>query len=388
MKHYLILTLCLFSYSSSSQAAELEKVPLKPAGLISKKYLRQEFAKNCKSEREYPIFSDLSSPEAAIKINEVAHKILTVGKKLAAKECPPETGEGSDENYAYLNSYLIGKQVGSFLGMSFHIVAPGGSNRYIQDCRIFNLDTGEEFNVRQYFKQDSLKMLQQIMDGSLTSDPQFDKLNMIMEPEGLTQQTLKEPLSPFCLKKEGLVVLKSPKGKLTRSVLLSADTIKKMFQPNPLTDLMLPQSEKRLSIPVSDWPNMAIEKFGCYIEREFGVKPKKFNCDIKGYTPQKDVCADEKAYYEGLEFPEERVKVVSNSLKDIQIIFEHGNIQQVSFEFPLDVKKPDAINALKISRPLPKNIIKATYEKCSNTSNCLKLVGFEHLSREQANCKK
>jgi hypothetical protein len=200
MKKYFLIFI-LFYFCSSIYAADSESFKLKPEGSLYTRKEEQVFAKNCKAIRMWPEISGLASKEIEKKLNDKFRKIISVGRKLKAVDCPGEKVEGiADENYLYKNTYFIGAQKGDYLGIEFTIFFPGGSGRVVNDCRIFNLKDASEVRLDKYLAKDSLKFAHKIFKERF-KDREID---IKYEPEGFKS---KSQYSPFCLQKDGIYLL-------------------------------------------------------------------------------------------------------------------------------------------------------------------------------------
>jgi hypothetical protein len=93
MKKYFLIFI-LFYFCSSIYAADSESFKLKPEGSLYTRKEEQVFAKNCKAIRMWPEISGLASKEIEKKLNDKFRKIISVGRKLKAVDCPGEKVEG------------------------------------------------------------------------------------------------------------------------------------------------------------------------------------------------------------------------------------------------------------------------------------------------------
>jgi hypothetical protein len=133
---------------------------------------------------------------------------------------------------------------------------------------------------------------------------------------------------------------------------------------------------------------MQIDKFGCMLEESFGHRDERFNCALKDYENNGDPCKNSKEYYEGIEFPEGQVKNVHPWLDGIQLEWEHGKLQSVSFTLNRKVS-PEQITqifSLPEKESLPVNIIDTSVQDCSRAGTCLLLIGFDHMGAGDVAC--
>lgn len=127
------------------------------------------------------------------------------------------------------------------------------------------------------------------------------------------------------------------------------------------------------------WPGADIKEFGCFVEKEFGYKDKKFNCSIKQYVNKGDPCKNTVEYYEGLAFPKALSGKVNDKIDSIDLAWEHGHLQSVS----IILKGKYTQKTLKESFKLP---VEASIQECSKTNTCIILNGFDHMGAGDADC--
>jgi hypothetical protein len=127
------------------------------------------------------------------------------------------------------------------------------------------------------------------------------------------------------------------------------------------------------------WPRARADVFGCFLEKEFGFKDKKFNCSLKDYHNHGDPCKNVDAYVEGPEFPLGAMTQVGADVKSIQLAWEHGDLQSVSVEFQ-GKKKLDELKKYR----LPSD---ASLQDCTLNTTCVVVEGFDHLGAGDAGCE-
>ncbi|MDR2710032.1 MAG: hypothetical protein LBB65_01630 [Burkholderiales bacterium] len=139
---------------------------------------------------------------------------------------------------------------------------------------------------------------------------------------------------------------------------------------------------------VLSWLRMPADKFGCFLEKEFGYKDKKFNCALKNYANTGGPCKNTSSYYEGPKFPERLAQRVHPLLKSIELEWEHGELRSVNFVFNRKVDERDIRSAfgLPAGKPFSPNIMTIDIQDCSKQSNCLTLQGFDHMGAGEAGC--
>ena len=103
-------------------------------------------------------------------------------------------------------------------------------------------------------------------------------------------------------------------------------------------------------VNVSTWPQMSVSAFGCYLEKTFGYRDKRFNCSLKGYKNQGDPCKNTDAYYEGPTFPRNLATKVYPLATDIELSWEHGELQEVRIMLAGTLNEVEVRNAFKLPR--------------------------------------
>jgi|SRR6185312_3259446 len=147
-----------------------------------------------------------------------------------------------------------------------------------------------------------------------------------------------------------------------------------------LSSLSIAASAQLKKTEFGSWPKAHADAFGCFLEKEFGFKDKKFNCELKNYHNHGDPCKNVDEYAEGPEFPISAVSQVGTDIKSIQLSWEHGDLQSVSVEFQ-GKKKMDELTK---KYHLPKN---ASLQDCATNTSCIVVNGFDHLGSEEAGCE-
>jgi hypothetical protein len=130
---------------------------------------------------------------------------------------------------------------------------------------------------------------------------------------------------------------------------------------------------------VTTWPRADARRFGCFLQTAFGIKDKKFNCNLNHYRNKGDPCEKTKAYYEGPRFPPDKVALVDKRFKFLDLSWEHGELQQVSIALEGKFSKQD----LRATFNLPE---KASIQDCSLKDTCIVLTGFDHLGAGDVVC--
>jgi hypothetical protein len=142
---------------------------------------------------------------------------------------------------------------------------------------------------------------------------------------------------------------------------------------------------------VLKWPRMKANDFGCYVEKTFNIKDKRFNCSLTRYVNRGDPCKNTKAYGEGPAFPNIAASRIHPLVKDVDLTWEHGDLQSVSVEFTRKLTRVDIVNifGLPTESSYPKqypNIMRIDIQDCSKDGNCLIIDGFEHMGGGEVEC--
>lgn len=235
MRYFPVISLVALCVNGTTKAGPV-MAELRPTGQVMQETDTIKFDDNCTAIRQYPQIKGLKAKAAEKKLNEAFKTIMTVGKKLTVNDCP---AKGDPEKYVYFNAFEVGRQAGSFLGMRFTVSFPGGTGRTIFDCRVFNLNTGSEVSLKSIWNKNSLVTLQERFKTALGSD--FND----SFPEGLTEKTKSVKQEPFCLDKDGIVVLAAPTDKQYRVISLHDTELRKFFEKSPLINALQPAVPNR-----------------------------------------------------------------------------------------------------------------------------------------------
>ncbi len=109
---------------------------------------------------------------------------------------------------------------------------------------------------------------------------------------------------------------------------------------------------------VTTWPRASVREFGCFLEKQFGHKDKKFNCLLKTYVNKGDPCLNTEVYYEGPQFPNALAKKIDPIIDSVDLIWEHGKLQ--SLALTLDRRYSEKEMRKKFKLP-----VTAQVEECS-----------------------
>lgn len=138
-----------------------------------------------------------------------------------------------------------------------------------------------------------------------------------------------------------------------------------------------------------DWPRMRADRFGCFMERELGVRDKRFNCSTKGYENKGDPCKNTEAYYEGPALPDSVLDKLDPGLTTVELAWEHGELQAATLTFDGVLTQAEAFERAGLpptGQPLPQNVQSAKVEACSKATTCLTLTGFDHQGAGDVEC--
>lgn len=84
------------------------------------------------------------------------------------------------------------------------------------------------------------------------------------------------------------------------------------------------------SIDPSRWPRMTSTQFGCYMEKTFGHRDRRFNCATKNYRNDGDPCDNTEPYYEGPAFPDRAARKVHPLATHVELDWEHEELRDVT----------------------------------------------------------
>lgn len=143
----------------------------------------------------------------------------------------------------------------------------------------------------------------------------------------------------------------------------------------------------------ASWPRMAVDKFGCLLERELGYRDAKFNCALGGYANAGSACANVEAYFEGPAFPISRVGRISAILSGIEIAYQGGQVRAVTLLLKERLGEAQIRQHLRLpaSDALPAHISTIRYDGCrpdgaGQICNLVLIEGFDHKGADEADC--
>ncbi len=198
-------------------------------------------------------------------------------------------------------------------------------------------------------------------------------------------------LSTTILSFVSVFIVAAPRIAFSSEAAFASAATKNRTEKNPSEKHVAEKPKVSLSnvaqIAVADWPRMRADKFGCLLEKELNYKDGKFNCSLKGYKNVGDPCQNVEIYYEGPSFPKEKTKYVHESLQSIDLSWEHGDLQSVSFIFKGKLTESRALKLLRLPKSgFPSNISRISVQDCSKESTCVLVQGFDHMGSGDVDC--
>ena len=141
------------------------------------------------------------------------------------------------------------------------------------------------------------------------------------------------------------------------------------------------EQTKLLKTDFTTWPKANVVKFGCFLEKEFGHKDKKFNCGLKDHVNNGDPCKNVEAYYAGPEFPLALVDKVNDKIESITLAWEDDRLQNVSVVLKSRYSEKKARKLFK----LPNNSY-TSVSNCGKNNTCISIQGFDHMGSGDVEC--
>lgn len=152
------------------------------------------------------------------------------------------------------------------------------------------------------------------------------------------------------------------------------------------------------SVDILAWPRMTSQDFGCYLEKTFGYKDKRFNCSLKHYKNKGDVCNDHVNYYEGPAFPEKLATKVHPLAQSVELTWEHGDLQSVTLTLKGSWSEKKVRKVFRMPRAehiskatdaersgFPENVMYNSVDSYHGTTS-VGLVGFDHMGGGDFDC--
>lgn len=121
-----------------------------------------------------------------------------------------------------------------------------------------------------------------------------------------------------------------------------------------------------------------LPSFGCWLEKGFAYRDERFNCSTRHYTNLGDPCDRLEEYYEKIDFPEALCRHIHPDIRDIDVQFEHGVLQELTVVFskPIPRTAIDKMLGLQSDR-MPSNVVFIEYYELQGMSERVTIIGFE-----------
>ena len=172
-------------------------VPLKTQGQIVSKEDHQTIGDNCKADRLWIEANGLENQAAQQKINTSIRRKLTVGKRLAPKDCPyPGTGGVGYYNWATLSG-IREMAIGVETSIHFGNIYMGSGNN-IHGCDVYDLATGNHYDLMKYITPEGKKSIAADLCTTAKDEEYFNADALCEDSAQLIQNTI------ACLKGKGV----------------------------------------------------------------------------------------------------------------------------------------------------------------------------------------
>jgi len=136
------------------------------------------------------------------------------------------------------------------------------------------------------------------------------------------------------------------------------------------------------------WLRMSAPSFGCMLEKQYGYIDARFNCHLTDYHNKGDPCNNSDEYYEGPEFPKELIQRIHPLATNIELSWEHGELQQITLF--LNGKFSDSAVRRAFSIPddskLPRNVMRVDVDTDNRNSTSISVTGFDHQGTGDVEC--
>lgn len=151
------------------------------------------------------------------------------------------------------------------------------------------------------------------------------------------------------------------------------------------------QNLQPATVNLMQWPRMDSPSFGCYMEKTFGYRDPRFHCGLKGYENKGDPCKNADAYYEGPAFPNALASKVQSQVKDIDLSWEHGELQMVAITVTGEYSDQDVRRAFKLPSPVADktpadNVMSVDIDHGNRGVTVISLTGFDHQGAGDVDC--
>ena len=140
-------------------------------------------------------------------------------------------------------------------------------------------------------------------------------------------------------------------------------------------------------VDVLAWFKLSPPEIGCWLERTWGHRDPKWNCDLKGWKGSGDPCDDWKPYYEGPEISDAVAKRMGARLENVHLEWEHGMLRSVTLHFDSPVTESEARRAFGLPlEGVPAGLMAIDHQRCSKRGTCLRVEKFEHQGAGDVDC--
>lgn len=129
-----------------------------------------------------------------------------------------------------------------------------------------------------------------------------------------------------------------------------------------------PTRSKGSLLGPSAWPRMKAVHFGCMLQDAGARVDRRWQC---GAAPTTDNA--------GPEFPSSLLGKLPTQVKEVDLSWEHGELQAVTLVIPLSggIDQAAARRVFEVDRP-PQNVMYADVQDCARDAYCVVLQGFDH----------
>ncbi len=140
-------------------------------------------------------------------------------------------------------------------------------------------------------------------------------------------------------------------------------------------------------VDVLAWFRMSPPEYGCWLEKTFGHRDPRWNCDLKGWKWSGDPCVDVDGWLEGPAFPDALARRVHPKARAIRLEWEHGDLRAVTIQLEGAVSEAAARRALRLPPAgAPEGFSRVDLQQCSKRGPCLTIERFEHMGAGETDC--
>ena len=136
------------------------------------------------------------------------------------------------------------------------------------------------------------------------------------------------------------------------------------------------------------WPRMTSVEFGCMMDKEWGHRDPKFNCDTTEVATG-DPCVDTDNYYAGPAFAPKRVRNLNHQAKMVRLDWEHGDLRAVSVHLEGTFTEGQVFQMLDIPQDWQNtypNLQNVMVQDCGKDVTCVIFEGFDHMGAGEVDC--